>query len=67
MKVICIDNSGYESELSLNKEYTAYENAQFKIGYYSIDNDLGDKRTYKKRRFVPVFKNRVNIIESLLS
>lgn len=66
MKVICIDNSGYENELSLNKEYTAYENSQFKIGFYSIDNDMGDKRTYKKQRFLPVFKNRSNVLASLL-
>ncbi len=66
MKVICTDNSGYENELTINKEYTAYGNILFKAGYYSIDNDLGEQRTYKKVRFTPVFIFRQNRLVDLL-
>jgi hypothetical protein len=67
MKVICIDNSGYESELTINKEYSAYGNFLFKLEHYSIENDTGDRRTYEKRRFVPLFKFRQGRINDLLN
>ena len=66
MKVICIDNSEFENELTINTEYTAYVNILFQTGYYSIDNDLGEERTYKKQRFVPVFRLRQNKLTDLL-
>lgn len=67
MKVICINNEGVETELTVGKEYPAYLNILFKIGYLSTQNDLGDNKTYKSKRFETVYSKRNSILDTLLS
>jgi hypothetical protein len=67
MKVVCINNDDVGNELTLGREYTAYLNFLFKIGYFSIENDLGENKTYKSKRFETVYLKRNSILDTLLS
>jgi len=65
MTVICINNEGLENELRVNEQYEAFSAVWF-FSYFSIENDKGEWKFYKKKRFISLIKHRQKILADLM-
>ena len=61
-KVICIDNSGWKEELTLNKIYDIVKDGR----YYKIKDNLNITRDYYKYRFITLQEFRNNKLNKIL-
>lgn len=64
-QVVCIDNSGYEISLTVNRVYNIVEGEVNFFSPIKVKNDIGEIYHYDERRFIPISKWREKQLKEL--
>jgi hypothetical protein len=64
-KVICIDNVGYEMDLTLNRVYDIVSGDRSLISPIKIVNDKGKVSNYSEYRFISLDRWRNNKLDKI--
>ena len=66
MKIVCVDNIGYESELTIGKTYDLISYSSRSFSPYKVLNDLGQVYSFDEERFITLDEYREKQIDKIL-
>ena len=72
MKIVCVNNIGYESELTIGKTYdlilriTAHQSSSRRFSPYKVLNDLGQVYSFNEERFITLEEWRESQLNKIL-
>lgn len=66
MKIVCVDNIGYESELTIGKTYDLISYSSRRFSPYKVLNDLSQVYSFDKERFITLDEWREIQLDKIL-